>query len=166
MLTLIGQLLSALLWLPLALCKPILRAREAKMRRSGARRVRPPALPPGHLVEPLPRPRGPAAEVIGGMKVALTALLDGEPTHRRAYRHLARFERKFNEGGLRTLEAIPVADLRRALRDFEAMVRNWSEPSLADLRSRMSVTLTDRSSAASMWIAENSVNSAFRAPGA
>ncbi len=165
MLNFIARLLSALLWVPLVLCKPILRARDAKIRRSGARRVRPPAPPPGHLVEPLSRPRGPAADVVGRMKVALTGLLDGEPTHRRMYRHLARFERKFNEGGLRTLEALPVADLRRSLRDFEALVRNWSEPSLADLRSRMSVALTDRSSAASMWIAENSVNSAFRAPG-
>lgn len=53
---------------------------------------------------------------------------------------------------------VPVDQLRHALGDFEARVRNWSSPSLADLRSRMAVMLADRSSAASVWIAANSVS--------
>ena len=41
-------------------------------------------------------------------------------------------------------------------------MRNWSSASLADLRSRMAVVLADRSSAASVWIAVNSVNAPSR----
>jgi hypothetical protein len=80
-----------------------------------------------------------------------------------AYPHLARFERQFSKVGLRVLEAVPVDHLRRALREFETMVRNWSSPALADLRSRMAVTLADRTSAASVWIAANSVAPGMRA---
>ena len=83
-------------------------------------------------------------------------------SHRQTYRHLARFERKFDKYGLRTIEQLPVDQLRRALREFESLVRNWSSPSLADLRSRMAVVLADRSSASSVWIAANSVNGAQR----
>ena len=64
--------------------------------------------------------------------------------------------------GQRALEAVPVDHLRRALNEFEAMVRNWSSPALADLRSRMAVTLADRTSASSVWIAANSVAPAIR----
>ena len=45
------------------------------------------------------------------------------------------------------------------------MVRNWSSPALADLRSRMAVTLADRTSASSVWIAANSVGPAMRGHG-
>ena len=94
------------------------------------------------------------------MRVELGKVLDGDESHRQTYRHLARFERKFDKYGLRTIEQLPVDQLRRALREFEALVRNWSSPSLADLRSRMAVVLADRSSASSVWIAANSVNGA------
>ena len=57
---------------------------------------------------------------------------------------------------------MPVDQLRRALREFEALVRNWSSASLADLRSRMAVVLADRSSASSVWIAANTVHGAQR----
>jgi hypothetical protein len=80
----------------------------------------------------------------------------------RAFPHLARFERQFSKVGLRVLEAVPVDHLRRALREFETMVRNWSSPGLADLRSRMAVTLADRTSAASVWIAKNTVAPGMR----
>jgi hypothetical protein len=92
----------------------------------------------------------------------LTRALDEHEDGRMVFRHLARFERKFAKGGLRTLEAVPVEQLRRALADFESLVRNWSSPSLADLRSRMAVTLADRTSAASVWVAANSVSAAYR----
>jgi len=97
-----------------------------------------------------------AGETLGHLD-RLRRILDQDESFRHTYRHLARFERKFVKYGMRTIAQLPVADLRRALRDFESLVRNWSSASLADLRSRMAVVLADRSSAASMWIAENSV---------
>ena len=96
------------------------------------------------------------------MRIELGKVLDGDASHRQRYRHLARFERKFDKYGLRTIEQLPVDQLRRALREFEALVRNWSSPSLADLRSRMAVVLADRSSASSVWIAANTINGAQR----
>lgn len=113
-----------------------------------------------------PEPPAPPPDRTPAMRAELARVLDEEPLNRRTYKHLARFERKFGEAGLDALERIPVADLRRALRDFEGLVRNWSSAPLAELRSRMSVVLTDRSSAASMWVTANSVQSAFRSPGA
>lgn len=80
----------------------------------------------------------------------------------RAYLHLARFERRFSKAGLHAIDRIPVDQLRRALADFEAMVRNWSSPALADLRSRMAVSLADRSSASSVWIAVASIAPSYR----
>lgn len=82
----------------------------------------------------------------------------------RAHAHLARFERRFSKRGVRAIDEVPVDQLRRALDDFESMVRNWSSPALADLRSRMAVSLADRSSAASVWIAVNSVAPSYRHP--
>ena len=91
----------------------------------------------------------------------MRAVLDAHASHRQTFRHLARFERKFSQRGIRAIEDVPVEQLRRALRDFEALVRNWSSASLADLRSRMAVALADRSSAASVWIAVNTVSKVF-----
>ena len=96
-------------------------------------------------------------EAIRAMVKELCRVLDEDECHRQAHRHLARFERKFAKHGLRTIALLPVDQLRRALFDFEALVRNWSSPSLADLRSRMAVVLADRSSAASVWIAANTM---------
>ena len=96
------------------------------------------------------------------MRDEMRRVLDEDETHRQVFRHLARFERKFAKNGLGAIESVPVDQLRRALKDFEALVRNWSSASLADLRSRMAVTLADRSSAASVWVAANSVSSTYR----
>ena len=92
------------------------------------------------------------------MSDEIRRVLDEDESHRQVFRHLARFERKFAKYGLRTVEQLPIDQLRRALADFESLVRNWSSPHLADLRSRMAVVLADRSSAASVWIAANSVS--------
>lgn len=169
------QLLTALLWLPLLLSRPFLRrrrrraARHRHQRRPCGRKIRKPSAAEtaarlDTVAVAAARRVGPPAERVQAMRASLQRALDAEVSHRKTYRNLARFERKLGESGLQAIEAIPVADLRRALRDFEALVRNWSEVELADLRSRMAVTLADRSSAASMWIAANSVSSAFRPP--
>ena len=131
------------------------RIRDALFREPPPRRVVAPA--------PAPAPRAPslsAADMraMGAMLDELRRVLDADESHRQTYRRLTRFERKFAEKGIHATEAVPVADLRRALRDFDALVRNWSLPSLADLRSRMAVPLAERSGAASVWIAANSIS--------
>lgn len=160
--TLLSRLCGAVFALPLLVSRPILRLIEARRRRSGAWRVRPPGLDDRTLPDAAPRVPRPSSAAIRSMRDELHRVLDADETHRQVFRHLARFERKFAKTGLRAIEEVPVEQLRRALKDFEALVRNWSSASLADLRSRMAVTLADRSSAASVWIAANSVSSELR----
>lgn len=159
----LARLLKAIHTVPLAIARPILFWWAAHKRRSGAWRVRPPARESEDTrPEPAIRSLQGTVEVVRAMRVELGRVLDGDDSHRHTYRHLARFERKFDKYGLRTIEQLPVDQLRRALREFEALVRNWSSPSLADLRSRMAVVLADRASASSVWIAANSVHGAQR----
>ncbi len=151
---LLQRLCAVLLWLPLLICSPILRSSAARRRRARARRAA--AL----IAEVAPEPRRakrPPAALLRSMRDELRHELARNAAEGRAYLQLARFERQFSKVGLRVLDAVPVDHLRRALREFESMVRNWSSPALADLRSRMAVTLADRTSASSVWIAVNSV---------
>jgi hypothetical protein len=159
----LSRLFGAVFSVPLLLSKPLLRFFEARKRRSGAYRLRPPSRPFAVTqTEAEPAARRPSAAEIRAMRDEIRRVLDADETHRLVFRHLARFERKFAKSGLRAIEEVPVDQLRRALKDFEALVRNWSSASLADLRSRMAVTLADRASAASVWIAANSVSSTYR----
>ncbi|HEX2539509.1 MAG TPA: hypothetical protein VHM00_00325 [Caldimonas sp.] len=156
---LLERLCAALLALPLLLCSPILRSSAARRRRASARRAA------ASIAEVAPEPRRakrPPAALLRSMRDELRHELARNAAEGNAYPHLARFERQFSKVGLRVLEAVPVDHLRRALREFEAMVRNWSSPALADLRSRMAVTLADRTSASSVWIAANSVAPGMR----
>lgn len=160
--TLLSRLFGAVFAVPLLISRPLLRWFEARKRRSGAYRLRP-SSPTFSPTQPEPlRVKSPSASAVRAMRDEMRRVLDADETHRLVFRHLARFERKFAKSGLRAIEEVPVDQLRRALKDFEALVRNWSSASLADLRSRMAVTLSDRSSAASVWIAANSVSSEFR----
>jgi hypothetical protein len=161
-----ARLLRAIHTVPLAIARPILLWWAAHQRRSGAWRVRPPAREAlATRPEPAIRSLQASIETVREMRVELGKVLDADESHRRTYRHLARFERKFDKYGLRTLQYLPIDQLGRALREFEALVRNWSSASLADLRSRMAVVLADRASASSVWIAVNTVNGAHRHDG-
>jgi hypothetical protein len=158
-----SPLLKALHIVPLAISRPILLWWAAHQRRSGAWRVRPPSRDPQDTrPEPAIRSLQASIDAVRAMRVELGKVLDGDESYRQTYRNLARFERKLDKYGLQTLERLPVDQLRRALREFEALVRNWSSTSLADLRSRMAVVLADRASASSVWIAVNTVNGAHR----
>jgi hypothetical protein len=160
MLTSLARLCGAVLTVALMISRPFLLWMAARKRRAGAWRQRPP-VPREHddtRPEPAIRALQATADVTSAMADEMRRVLDEDESHRQVYRHLARFERKFAKYGLRTIEQFPVDHLRRALGDFEALVRNWSSPGLADLRSRMAVVLADRSSAASLWIAANSVS--------
>jgi hypothetical protein len=156
-------LLKALHTVPLAVARPILYWWAAHKRRSGAWRLRPTVRERQDIrPEPAIRSLQASIESVRAMRAELGRVLDADDGHRQTYRHLARFERKFDKYGLRTIEQLPVDQLRRALREFESLVRNWSSPSLADLRSRMAVVLADRASASSVWIDANSVHGAQR----
>ena len=156
---LLNRVFGAVFAVPLALSKPLMRWSAARRRATGAHRLRPPAAPAAGQGVPQ-RARLSSADM-RAMRDEMRAVLDAQASHRQTFRHLARFERKFSQRGIRAIEEVPVEQLRRALRDFEALVRNWSSASLADLRSRMAVALADRSSAASVWIAANTVSKVF-----
>ncbi len=161
--TLLARLLKTVNTVPLTIARPFLFWWAAHKRRTGAWRVRPPSAEAQNTrPEPAIRALQATDDLVGAMRTELRRVLDDDESHRHTFRHLARFERKFEKYGLVTIERLPVDQVRRALREFEALVRNWSSPSLADLRSRMAVVLADRSSAASMWIAANSINGAQR----
>lgn len=156
---LLQRLCSALLWLPLLVCAPILQSSAARRRRARARRAA------AMIAEVAPEPRRanrPPAALLRSMRDELRRELTRHASEGRVYPQLARFERQFSKVGLRVLEAVPVEHLRRALREFEAMVRNWSSPALADLRSRMAVTLAERTSGSSVWIAQTTIAPGMR----
>jgi hypothetical protein len=147
--TLLARLLKAVHTVPLVIARPLLFWWAAHKRRSGAWRVRPPSREAQNTrPEPAIRALQANIDAVRAMRTELGKVLDGDEGYRQTYRNLARFERKFEKYGLRTIEKLPIDQLRRALREFEALVRNWSSTSLADLRSRMAVVLADRSSAA------------------
>ena len=156
---LLQRLCVALLWLPLLICSPILQSSAARRRRARARRAA--AMIAEVAPEPR-RPKRPPAALLRNMRDELRRELAANAAEGRAYPQLARFERQFSKVGLRVLEAVPVDLLRRALWEFESMVRNWSSPGLADLRSRMAVALAERTSGSSVWIAQNSVAPGMR----
>lgn len=77
----------------------------------------------------------------------LRSLLDESQDTRTSMRHLAFIEHALNRMGLRALSLLPVDMLRRALNQFELLVTNWSPVGLATLRSKMAVSIIDRSRA-------------------
>lgn len=78
------------------------------------------------------------------MRESLARLLDSQPGHRQALRHLAFIEHALERKGLRALHKVPFDALKRAHTQLEGLVTNWSDEGLAALRSRMSVTLIER----------------------
>jgi len=153
----LARLSALLLSIPLYLSKPALRAVRARRRRVRAQQARDEVAAQSAPPAPLPEVMRATRESLTAMRDELRQQLAAHAAEGAAFVHLARFEEKFSKRGLRALDEIPVDHLRRALADFESMVRNWSSAALADLRSRMAVHLADRSSASTMWIAANSI---------
>ncbi|MEO9067245.1 MAG: hypothetical protein ABI281_03890 [Caldimonas sp.] len=159
---LLTRFVTAVLTVPLYLCTPALRIsldRERRARLLAARAAADAQAAPPAPVLRAPQISGSAMRV---MRNELRAELAIHAANGRDFVHLARFERKFSQAGVRAVDEVPIDQLRRALADFEAMVRNWSSASLADLRSRMAVGLAERSSASSVWIAVNSIAPTYR----
>jgi hypothetical protein len=74
----------------------------------------------------------------------LAEVLDEVPGTREALRHLVFVEHALTKKGLKALRKMPLDVLRRALDQFEGLVTNWSPAGLANLRSKMAVTVIDR----------------------
>jgi len=158
---LLARLSALLLSIPLYLSKPALRAARARRRRVRAQAVREEVAARCAPPPPVPELMRATRELLTAMRDELRQELAAHAAEGTAFVHLARFEEKFSKRGLRALDEIPVDHLRRALADFESMVRNWSSAALADLRSRMAVHLADRASASTMWIAANTIAPVF-----
>ncbi len=159
---------SALFTVPLVLSSLLLRALQAFEKSNGKRRRSLIAARRSPTAEPPPRPREeraatphvPGADV-KAMRIALTAVLDEHPGSRAVFRYLAHFERRLTKTGLAALDLMPDKRLRRALAQFEAIVTNWSHPRLAELRSRMAVAISVRTSAGALWIPQATISKAY-----
>lgn len=79
------------------------------------------------------------------LRAALKTLLDSHARTRRVMRHLAFFEGALAIHGLKATAEVPVEVLSVAVGQLEALVGNWSNPGLAELRSKMAVAIVERS---------------------
>jgi hypothetical protein len=116
---------------------------EVKLERDGKNlniRVAPPA-PPAPVVDPQAQALAQAAPFVAALK----SLLDSHRMTRRVMRHLGYVERTLATQGLKGLNEVPVEVLSESLKQFESLVGNWSDPHLAELRSKMAVTVLHRS---------------------
>lgn len=79
------------------------------------------------------------------LRAALKALLDSHAPARRVMRHLGYVERALATQGLDVMSQVPVEVLAESLRQLESIVGNWSDSNLAELRSKLAVTVIERS---------------------
>jgi hypothetical protein len=79
------------------------------------------------------------------LRAALKTLLDSHPKTRRVMRHLAYVEGALATHGTRAAVEVPIEVLSIAVGQLERLVSNWSNPALAELRSKMAVAIVDRS---------------------
>ena len=78
------------------------------------------------------------------MQSDLKHLLDQHESTRTLMRHLCFVERALRRGGLVGLERVPTRVVAKALAELESLVWDWSPVGLAELRSRLAVTLKNR----------------------
>ncbi len=74
----------------------------------------------------------------------LYSLLERHPASRQTMRHLDVIERTLRHIGIDAVEALPVKVLAKGLDELEALVWDWSPVGLAELRSRLAVTVKQR----------------------
>lgn len=92
-----------------------------------------------------PHVEDPAVVEARRLRKSLRQLLDLHPASRQLMRHLGYIERALVRHGTRALDEVPVEVLATALEQLDAIVSNWSDRDLADLRSRMAVAIKQRS---------------------
>ena len=162
----LSKINAAVFALPLALSALLLRllnaAQRGAPRRHAARKARHVAAPAIDRVssDAIEASRKPGPD-LKAMRRELGAVLDAHEGSRVVFRYLAHFERRFAKSGLDTLELMPPERLRRALAQLEAIVTNWSQPNLADLRSRMAVAVAERDSGRVMWAPAATLSKAY-----
>jgi len=88
--------------------------------------------------------QGLAPERLALMRRELRALLKRHEQARSLARHLAYFERALHKSEERAFDEVPVDVMRKALIQIEFLVSNWSQIGLAELRSRLSIAISDR----------------------
>ena len=103
-------------------------------------------LTPTHapVVAPPPPPDKAALE-LQAMREELKQLLNAHPMTRSVMRHLVYVDTALQQQGVAALTAVPVEVLAKAVEQLESLVANWSNVRLADLRSKMSVAVVQRS---------------------
>lgn len=78
------------------------------------------------------------------MRRELFTLLERHPQSRQTMRHLDVVERVLRRQGFEAVQALPVKVLARALDEMESLVWDWSQAGLAEIRSRLAVTVKAR----------------------
>lgn len=78
------------------------------------------------------------------MRRELYSLLERHPSSRRTMRHLDLIERTLRRIDIDAVEALPIKVLAKGLDELEGLVSNWSAEGLAELRSRLAVTVKRR----------------------
>ena len=78
------------------------------------------------------------------MQQQLADLLGGVPQARQGMPHLLVAQRALDKKGLEALRMLPLDVLRSALAQLESLVTNWSPEGLANLRSKMAVSIIER----------------------
>jgi hypothetical protein len=78
------------------------------------------------------------------MRRDLYTLMQQHPDSRQLMRHLDLVERTLRRDGCAAVEALPVRVLGKALTQLERLVWDWSPAGLAELRSRLAVTVKKR----------------------
>jgi hypothetical protein len=78
------------------------------------------------------------------IRTQLAELLDTLPSTRQTMRHLVFVEQALIKKGLRALHKLPLDVLQHALAQLEGLVTNWAPAGLANLRSKMAVSILDR----------------------
>lgn len=115
---------------------------RAGLRRIG-RGLRSSRVAAGTVAAPSPKPT--VVTEAAPLRRALRRLLDLAPGSRHVLRHLGYVERALAKQGTQALDEVPVEVMATALAQLEAVVSNWSDRDLADLRSRMAVAVRQRS---------------------
>ena len=78
------------------------------------------------------------------MRRDLYALMQQHPGSRQLMRHLDLVERTLRHEGYGAVEALSIRVIAKALGQLEKLVWDWSEPGLAELRSRLAVMVKSR----------------------
>lgn len=78
------------------------------------------------------------------MRRDLYELMQQHPTSRQLMRHLDLVERTLRDEGYAAVEALPVRVIGKALTQLEKLVWDWTPVGLAELRSRLAVTIKNR----------------------